>query len=94
MFSISKKLSFALAMLLMTAEEAQAGPYKKKYDYIFNGADWPYDKDSECWKTNQSPIDLRTDVHSEPFPKGDGTEWSGSYINLVKATVLNMGKVI
>jgi len=33
-------------------------------------------------------------MHSEPFPKKDGNEFVGYYANLVKATSLNMGKVI
>ena len=92
--NIYKKLSFAMTMLLSADYRVQGAAYNKDYDYIFNGADWPLDKDSECGSTNQSPIDLRTDMHSEPFPKSDGSEFKGVYANLVKATSLNMGKVV
>jgi len=89
-----KRVSLALALLLSSEMQVQGGAYSKKYDYIFNGADWPLDKDSECSMTNQSPIDLRTDMNSEPFPKKDGNEFVGYYANLVKATSVNKGKVI
>ena len=68
--------SFAVAALLsaMSLEDVQAAGGKNPYSYLLNGADWPFDKTSECWMTNQSPIDLRTDMHSNPFPKEDGLE--------------------
>ena len=89
-----KKVSIALVLLLASDQQVQGAGYSKKWDYIFNGADWPLDPDSECSATNQSPIDLRTDMHSEPFPKDNGNEFVGTYVNLVKATSLNMGKVV
>ena len=52
MMNICKKLSLAISMLLLNADEASAAGYSKKYDYIFNGADWAFDGDSECGKTN------------------------------------------
>jgi hypothetical protein len=65
--NICRKVSFALALLLSKDQQVQGAGGKKPYDYLFNGADWPLDKDGDCWKTNQSPIDLRTDMHSDPF---------------------------
>lgn len=44
MLGFSKKISFAIAMLLLKDNEtvnAAAG----KYDYLFNGADWPLNKE-------------------------------------------------
>lgn len=85
MMKICKTISLAVSVLLLSADEASAADYSKKYDYLFNGADWAFDGDSECGKTNQSPIDLRTDLHSEPFQKGDGSEFNGTYNDLTKA---------
>lgn len=68
--------SFAVAALLsaMSFEDVQAAGGNLPYSYLLNGADWPFDKTGYCWMTNQSPIDLRTDMHSNPFPKENGFE--------------------
>lgn len=95
MLGFSKKISIAIAMLLLK-DSHMVNAASGKYDYLFNGADWPLDKSDgvECHLSNQSPIDLRTDMHSEPFPKADGNEFKGTWSNFDKATVKNLGKVI
>lgn len=84
-------------LILMLAafclQSSQGAGYKKAYSYLQNGADWQLDKESDCWKSNQSPIDLRTDIHSEPFEKQED-EMKGTYSNLTKATVVNKGLTI
>lgn len=48
-----KNISFAIAMLLVTHEKPSAqAAWEKKYDYLFHGVDWTYDKDSTCASTN------------------------------------------
>lgn len=51
-------------------------------------------KSTECMKSNQSPIDLRTDMHSEPFPKENGNELWTKYTDLEGVTVSNKGMVV
>lgn len=80
MLGFSKKISVAIAVLLCSSTESVRAA-SGKYDYLFNGADWPLSKESgsECHLSNQSPIDLRTDMHSEPFPKADGSEFKPTW---------------
>lgn len=85
------KISLVTLSALGAANAAGAA---EPYAYLFNGADWPNYAGSECMKTNQSPIDLRTDIHSEPFKKGDGTDFTPTYSNIKSADVKNLGKVV
>ena len=64
-----------LALLFASSEEVQAKIFNKNtWNYENNGLDWPeYAKTSsfnnQCGKTDfQSPIDLRTSDHSNPWP--------------------------
>lgn len=78
------------ALLSLDSARAAAG----EYSYIANGADWPLMSDTECMKTNQSPIDLRTSANSAPFTTATATEASFSYANFGTATATNLGKTI
>lgn len=90
-----RKMVLAALLAVSSLEEANGAGYEKKWNYLLNGADWALDdKGTQCAQTNQSPIDLRTDLHSNPFPKRDGSEFKGTYINLKGATVKNLGKVV
>lgn len=42
----------------------------------------------------QSPIDLRTNVNTRPFQKGNGQEFVPNYNNFDEAKVINLGKTI
>lgn len=81
-----------IAALMSTVD---AGSSDMPYDYLLNGADWPYYKEKwYCHLTNQSPIDLRTDMHSDPFPKENGRDFTYSYKNVKGATIYNKGLVV
>lgn len=55
-----------------------------KFDYIHNGLDWP-DNFPGCQGDYQSPIDLRTENHSDPFPVNyDDHDYTQSYIGLLE----------
>ena len=87
--------SLAVAALL-SLTSVKAATDAVKWSYVANGADWPLikAKDFECHKGNQSPIDLRTDMHSQPFQVDNGKEFAGTYKNFEGAKVTNLGKTI
>ena len=87
-------MKISIAALMTTSVSAAGG--NTPYAYLLNGADWPYLKTGEwyCDKTNQAPIDLRTDMHSNPFPKEDGNDLTMSYTDWKGATCNNKGMVV
>merc|ERR1719375_1963757 len=84
--------TYALTALVFSIDSASAAA--GKYSYIANGADWPHMKDTECAKTNQSPIDLRTGGNTHPFNTASAKEASFAYKNFKGANVTNKGKTI
>ena len=84
--------TYALTALVFSIDSVSAAA--GKYSYIANGADWPYMKDTECAKTNQSPIDLRTKANTHPFNTSSAKEASFTYKNFKGANVTNLGKTI
>ena len=87
-----KSFKSLAATALFSAVDAASDTIK--YAYLSNGDDWKYISDSQCGESNQSPIDLRTMDHSNPFPVYDGSEFKGRYRNFVATDVVNKGKVI
>lgn len=84
--------NLAISALLLSVDTASAAA--GKYSYIANGADWPLMDGTECMKTNQSPIDLRTNGNSVSFSTASATEAKFTYKNFEKAKVTNLGKTI
>ena len=62
-----------------------------EFTYERNGLDWP-DTWELCGQGPQSPIDLRTDKHSDPFPHNyDEHEYIQSYVNLLEPVLKQDG---
>lgn len=89
---MKKIVSLAISSLLFSMDTTRAA--SGVYSYIANGADWPLMEKTECMKSNQSPIDLRTNGNSVPFSSESAHESSFMYENFGKAKVTNLGKTI
>ena len=81
---------------LLTVSSVNAAGGDISYGYISNGADWPLIKAEkyQCDSTNQSPIDLRTEMNKAPFQQGNGREFIANYKNIENAEVKNLGMTI
>ena len=67
-----KSLAVAALLSLGTVKSATDAV---AWSYLSNGADWVLISDFVCDKNNQSPIDLRTEDHFEPFKKWNGNDF-------------------
>ena len=86
-----KQIAISCLLSLSTVKAAGA----QEYSYITNGADWPNMGDTECASTNQSPIDLRTEMNSQQFEKTEtASEATWKYTNFEGAKITNKGKTI
>lgn len=93
-FNMKSLRNVAVAALLSFGS-VQAATDDVKWSYLSNGADWVLLKGTtECDKTNQSPIDLRTQDHYNPFKMANGNEFKKEYTNFVAKEIGNFGNTI
>lgn len=90
-----KSLRNVAVAALLSFGSVQAATDDVKWSYLSNGADWVLLKGTtECDKTNQSPIDLRTQDHYNPFKMANGNEFKKEYTNFVAKEIGNFGNTI